>query len=68
MDKYLKHNLLTWVSPAALLLQPQLQGVCAGLRLLLQQFQLGSVNLREADTLGLHLQPAFTLESSCNRE
>lgn len=55
-------NLLTRVSPTALLLQLQLQRVCEGLALLLQQLQLGGVDLSEAEALGLHLQPALSLD------
>ncbi|TNN47400.1 hypothetical protein EYF80_042403 [Liparis tanakae] len=39
----------------------QLQSVCAGVRVPLQQLQLGCVDLRQADALGLHLQPALAL-------
>lgn len=44
-------------------LQLQLQRACAGIGLLLQQLKLGSVDLRQANALGLHLQPALTLKA-----
>lgn len=55
-------HLLTLVTVIFQILQLQLQRVCAGVRLLLQQLELGGVDLRQADALGLHLQPALTLE------
>lgn len=48
-------GLLTLVTVIFQVLQLQLQRVCAGVRLLLQHFKLGGVNLRQADALGLHL-------------
>lgn len=40
----------------------QLLRACARLGALLQQFELGSVDLSQADVLGLHLQPALRLQ------
>lgn len=62
--RQLTAHLLTPVTVISQLLQLQLQGVCAGVRVLLQQLKLGSVDLRQADVLGLHLQPALSLETT----
>lgn len=40
--------------------------VCGRLGALPQQFELGGVDLSQADVLGLHLQPALRLQANGN--
>lgn len=56
-------HLPTLVTMNFQVLQFELHRVCVGVRLLLQQLELGSVHLRQADALGLHLQPALALNT-----
>lgn len=65
-QRQLMTHLLTLVTVIFQVLQFQLQRVSAGVRVLLQQLELGGVDLRQADALGLHLQPALTLPTGRN--
>ena len=56
-------HLLTPVTVASQVLDSHFQRVCAGICLLLQQLKLGGMDLRQADALSLHLQPALTLNT-----
>lgn len=53
----------SWSSWTSDVLQPSLQGARVGGALLLQELQLRGVDLRQADALRLHLQPALPLQT-----